>query len=93
MAVINQGQVLLTGTPTQALASIQGKIWRKQVAKNEVETYKASHNVISERRSAGKPVIHVLNDGQPGEGFVSIEPDLEDVYFSEIFGKRAAAVS
>ena len=63
------------------------------MAKNEVETYKASHNVISERRSAGKPVIHVLNDGQPGEGFVSIEPDLEDVYFSEIFGKRAAAVS
>ena len=92
MAVINQGQVLLTGTPTQALASISGKIWRKQVAKNEVETYKTTHNVISERRSAGKPVIHVLCDGQPSDGFVQIEPDLEDVYFSEIFGKRTVAV-
>ena len=93
MAVINQGEVLLTGTPTQALDSIKGKIWRKQVAKDEVETYKASHNVISERRSAGKPVIHVLNEGQPGEGFVSIEPDLEDVYFSEIFGKKMETIS
>jgi len=93
MAVINQGEVLLTGTPTEALAGIQGKIWRKQVAKNEVATYKTTHNVISERRSAGKPVIHVLSDGQPSEGFVQIEPDLEDVYFSEIFGKKAELVS
>lgn len=89
MAVINQGEVLLTGTPTQALASIKDKIWRKQVAKDEVADYKVNYNVISERRSAGKPVIHVLNEGQPSEGFVQIEPDLEDVYFSEIFGKRA----
>ncbi len=93
MAVINQGEVLLTGTPTQALESISGKIWRKQVAKNEVDTYKATYNVISERRSAGKPVIHVLNEGQPDDGFTAIEPDLEDVYFSEIFGKRAATAS
>jgi len=92
MAVINQGEVLLTGTPTAALASIEGKIWRKQVQKEALEEYKTNFNVISERRSAGKPVIHVLSDAQPAEGFTTVTPDLEDVYFSEIFGKRAVEV-
>jgi len=88
MAVINKGEVLLTGTPSAALANIKGKIWRKQVSKEDLEQYKVTHNVISERRSAGKPVIHVFSDFQPEDGFISVEPDLEDVYFSEIFGKQ-----
>ena len=91
MAVINKGEVLLTGTPSAALANIKGKIWRKQVSKEDLEQYKATHNVISERRSAGKPVIHVFSDFQPEDGFISVEPDLEDVYFSEIFGKQLTA--
>ena len=88
MAVINQGEVLLTGTPSDALENIKGKIWRKGITKEEITSYKTQFNVISERRSAGKPIIHVFSDVQPA-GFTSVEPDLEDVYFSEIFGKRA----
>jgi ABC-type multidrug transport system ATPase subunit len=88
MAVINKGKVLLTGTPSDALANIQGKIWRKAIQKNEIDEYKSNFNVISERRSAGTPIIHVFSDTQP-DGFEGIEPDLEDVYFSEIFGKRS----
>jgi len=88
MAVINQGQVLLTGTPTAALENIQGKIWRKKINKEEIEQYKNLFNVISERRSAGKPVIHVFSEVQPDAGFSQVEPDLEDVYFSEIFGQK-----
>lgn len=89
MAVINKGQVLLTGTPSDALADIKGKIWRKGIKKEEITSYKNNFNVISERRSAGKPIIHVFSDVQP-DGFTSVEPDLEDVYFSEIFGKHAS---
>ena len=91
MAVINKGQVLLTGTPTDALEDIKGKIWRKSIHKGEITTYKTNFNVISERRSAGKPIIHVFSDVQP-DGFTSVEPDLEDVYFSEIFGKGRAVL-
>ena len=88
MAVINEGEVLLTGQPTDALNNIQGKIWRKRIQKAEIEDYKKQFNVISEKRTAGKPVIHVLSDQQPEAGFTLVEPDLEDVYFAEIFGKR-----
>jgi len=93
MAVINQGEVLLTGTPTAALEDIRGKIWQKKVDKASLEAYKNNFNVISERRSAGKPVIHVLSGHQPDDGFTQVEPDLEDVYFSEIFGKKEAIPS
>ncbi|MFT4762043.1 MAG: ABC-2 type transport system ATP-binding protein [Paraglaciecola sp.] len=89
MAVINQGEVMLTGTPSSALDALQGKIWRKQIEKNQIEEYKNSFNVISEKRIAGKPVIHVMADTAPDAGFRSMEPDLEDVYFNEIFGERA----
>jgi len=88
MAVINKGEVLLTGNPTDALQDIKGKIWRKQIKKEEIDQYKKSHNVISETRSAGKPIVHVYSESLPGEGFESVEPDLEDVYFSQIFGQQ-----
>lgn len=93
MAVINQGEVLLTGTPTDALNNIEGKIWRKQISKAEIEEYKNNFNVISEKRIAGKPVIHVMADSQPASGFTRVQPDLEDVYFSEIFGKRQVLIN
>jgi len=91
MAVINKGEVLLTGTPSDALKNIKGKIWSKRIGKTEIDHYKNSYNVISEKRSAGTPIIHVYSDMNPGEGFSSEEPDLEDVYFSEIFGKQNLA--
>ncbi len=93
MAVINEGEVLLTGTPTEALERIKGKIWRREVSKEELDQFDASHNIISKRRSAGKPVIHVLSDNQPGDGFTAITPDLEDVYFAELFGKKEAVLN
>jgi len=88
MAVIDQGEVLLTGTPTAALESIKGKIWQRQVNKEELAQFEQTLNVISKRRSAGKPVIHVLSDQKPDSGFTAVAPDLEDVYFSELFGKK-----
>lgn len=89
MAIINKGEVLLTGNPLQSIASIEGKIWKKQIEKEELEGYRNEMQVISDRLIAGKPVIHVLSEEQPA-GFVHVEADLEDVYFSQIMGVAAA---
>lgn len=32
----------------------------------------------------GKPLIHVFSEGDPGNGFEPIAPNLEDVFFSRI---------
>ncbi|MEM9337810.1 MAG: ABC transporter ATP-binding protein [Bacteroidota bacterium] len=84
MAIINQGQVLLTGNPIESIDAIQGKVWKKHVSKEELEDHKARYHVISDRLIAGKPEIHVFSESQPDASFESIQADLEDVYFSQI---------
>lgn len=91
MAIINKGQVLYKGSPMDALAEVTGKIWRKRIQKSELEAYRTRYQVISERLIAGAPEIHVLQDTQPEE-FVSVDADLEDVYFTHIFRSSEASV-
>jgi ABC-2 type transport system ATP-binding protein len=86
MAIINKGQVLYKGSPMDAIAEVEGKVWTKSIAKNELETYRTSFNIISERMIGGRPVISVLNDQQPDSSFDRVPADLEDVYFTHIFG-------
>ncbi|MBT29129.1 MAG: multidrug ABC transporter ATP-binding protein [Thalassobius sp.] len=89
MAIINKGQVLLEGNPLKAIDEIAGKVWRKTIEKTELEAYRAQYNVITEKMIAGKPLIHVYSDLQPDSSFQGVEADLEDVYFSYIFGNTS----
>jgi ABC-type multidrug transport system ATPase subunit len=84
MAIINQGEVLYKGSPLDAIAEIEGKVWRKRITKSELEEYRKNYNIISERLIAGAPEIHVFHEGSPN-GFQPLPADLEDVYFSAIF--------
>ena len=84
MAIINKGEVLYKGSPMDALANIQGKVWSKRILKTEIDEYKKNYNVISERLIAGRPQISIFNDITP-EGFEPVSVDLEDVYFTSIF--------
>jgi ABC-type multidrug transport system ATPase subunit len=88
MAIINQGQVLLKGNPLKIIEQIEGKIYEKAIHKNELERYKQDYNVIGEKLFLGKPILHILSDNNPGNGFKSINASLEDVYFSQIFGNN-----
>lgn len=85
MAIIHQGKVLLRGNPLKAIDKLHGKIWKKIVEKNELQDYRDKYHVISDRLKAGKPELHVFADSQPDPSFRSVEADLEDVYFSNIF--------
>ncbi len=87
MAIINKGQVLLKGSPLAAIESINGKVWQKMIDKTEMEEYKSRYNVISEKLISGNPIINVFSEYNPGNDFRIVEADLEDVYFSQLFGK------
>ncbi len=93
MAILNQGEVMLRGNPLQVLDDIQGKIWKKIITKEELPEYKKNFQVISDKRISGHPEIHVFSNTQPAEGFASIEPDLEDVYFSIINAPESKTVT
>ena len=84
MAIIHKGRVLLSGTPLDSVARLQGKIWAKSITKADLPDYMQRHQVISSKLVAGKPLIHIFSDTDPGEGFHPATPDLEDVFFSTI---------
>lgn len=84
MAIINQGQVVYSGPPVKAQNELQGMVWQKSISRDELEAYRVTHRVISTKLVAGRPLIHVLSESSPGEGFVQVEPDLEDVFFSRV---------
>ncbi|MFP2994804.1 ABC transporter ATP-binding protein [Spongiivirga sp. MCCC 1A20706] len=84
MAIINQGKVILTGEPLQLIEQLNGKIYQKSIARTELETYKSQYHVINDKLFLGKPIIHIVSDVPPNDGFIPINAGLEEVYFSQI---------
>ena len=90
MAVLAAGRIQLEGAPRQLIAATRGRIWTKAVPRTELEDYRARHTVIATRLLAGRTVVHVLADADPGQGFAAVDGDLEDVYFATLAHARAA---
>lgn len=88
MAIINRGEILEEAEPLKAVAGLQGKIWRKIVAKRDLPQVENEHKVISTKLLSGRTVVHIYSDNNPGNGFGIVEPDLEDVYFSTMAGNK-----
>lgn len=84
MAIIQHGRVLLTGRPSDFIERYEGLVWTKKIGKQELDHYKARYNIIYSHLQEGKPLIHVVSDENPGEGFKAVTPGLQDVYFSTI---------
>jgi ABC-type multidrug transport system ATPase subunit len=91
MAIVDRGRVLLSGDPAALIAELDGKIWRKVVDKREVAHYRTTRTVVSARLQAGRTMLRVLQDSNPGDGFERVDPDLEDVYFSALAGQPSLA--
>lgn len=84
MAVLAGGRVILQGKPAELTAKLKGQVWRKLIAKDAINEYAASFEVISTRSKAGKILVSVLAENRPAEGFEIFEPGLEEVYFSAL---------
>ena len=81
MAIIDKGRILLEAEPLQAVAALQGRIWRRLVDKQDLPACERDYAIISTRMLAGRTLVHAISDEAPGNGFEPAEPDLEDVYF------------
>lgn len=86
MAIIHEGRVRVAGNPTQLVAELEGKVWRKFIAHAELESYRKRLQLISMRLFAGQTLVHVLREQPPEAGFEPVTPDLEDLYFATIKG-------
>jgi ABC-type multidrug transport system ATPase subunit len=84
MVIMNRGQVLLDAKPSDAIEQMRNTIWKLVIDKHDLNSYKEKYKIISAKVIDGKVLIHVKSDAMPDENFSIVEPDLEDVYFSNI---------
>ena len=89
MAVLAGGRVLVQGRPSELVAQLEGRVWRRTIRKDELPRYREAFDVLSSRLFAGETRIHVLADARPEDGFEAVAPSLEDVYFSVLARSRA----
>ncbi len=81
MAIIADGRVIVEGEPEAVIARVAGRIWQKAIDKPELDAIECRYQVISRRLVAGRPVVTIYSETDPGDGFRQIEADLEDAYF------------
>ncbi|MGF7148090.1 ABC-type multidrug transport system ATPase subunit [Sphingomonas zeicaulis] len=93
MAVLDAGRIQLEGAPLDLIAQMHGRVWKKTIGREELKAYSETYQVIATRLFAGRTIIHILSDGDPGDGFAPVEGGLEDVYFATIDTSRRGAAA
>ncbi|MFP5247275.1 MAG: ABC transporter ATP-binding protein [Thermoanaerobaculia bacterium] len=91
MAVLADGRVQLEGAPYELIHSTRGRIWRKVIDRGELAHYRERYEILSTRLFAGRTVVHILSDHDPGNGFTPADAGLQDVYFCTLAQSRRAA--
>lgn len=82
IGILNGGNILYRGTPSEGEAALQGKIWMRIIERAQVEEFHEKYKVLSSNYNPDNTLnIRVYSDDQPNETFVAATPNLEDVYF------------
>ena len=84
MAIINHGRVLFSGSPAEAEHQVAGKIWCQSMSKQQFAQREWKQPILSTKLVAGSPMVRIYSETDPGNGFQSAAPDLEDVFFSHL---------
>ncbi|MDY8137132.1 ABC transporter ATP-binding protein [Aquimarina sp. 2201CG5-10] len=88
MAVFNEGKILVQGNPQELSSELDNKVFRKHIAKSELENFENNHSVLSNYLRGGELHVNIHSDTHPGEGFEIVNNDLEDFYFYTINKKE-----
>jgi ABC-type multidrug transport system ATPase subunit len=82
MAIISDGGVVLEGAPQAAIEQLRSRMWRRSLSSaQELIDLQNKFHLVSTHLVGGITQARVYAESCPGEGFVPVEPDLEDVYF------------
>jgi ABC-2 type transport system ATP-binding protein len=91
MAVLADGRVQVEGSPQELIHSTRGTIWMKVVDRAELAVVREQYEVLSTRLFAGRTVVHILSDRDPGNGFTAADAGMQDVYFSTLALSKKAS--
>lgn len=82
MAIINKGKMLQHITPLEAIRSLDGQIWARNIEREDLEQIETQYAILSSSYNQDNTIqIRVFGEKQPDATFQQGTPDLEDVYF------------
>ncbi len=91
MAILVDGRIVESGTPSELIAGLRGRIWQASIDKASLDATRAQVPVIATRLRAGSTMVRVLGDTAPDARFTPADASLEDVYFATLHRHRATA--
>ena len=80
IAVMNAGQLLVTGTPEDLLRLVNGKVWDWLVSSADLTALRQQYRVSSAVRRADGVRLRIVSDTQPHSDAKLVPPALEDAY-------------
>jgi ABC-2 type transport system ATP-binding protein len=92
MAVIRQGAILASSTPSQAIDQLKDSLWEATVPREQVAALKSRYQVISSQMLGGNARLRVISKAErPTEEFTPAIPVLEDYYFDLVNQRERAS--
>ncbi|WP_299433796.1 ABC transporter ATP-binding protein [uncultured Aquimarina sp.] len=88
MAVFNEGRILAQGNPQELSTTLDGKIFKKQIEKTELERYESEYTVLSNYLRGGQFFVNIYSESTPENGFEHMSNGLEEFYFYSINQKQ-----
>ena len=86
MAIILNGEVHLVGEPLQLIKKLDQKVWKGLIEKSDLVEIEKENDVISSRLYLGKVQVRIFSESPMQNGFESVSPEIEDLYFATING-------
>ena len=86
MAIILNGEVHLVGEPIQLIKKLDQKVWKGLIEKSDLVEIEKENDVISSRLYLGKVQARIFSESPMQNGFESVNPEIEDLYFATING-------
>ena len=84
MAIMGDGRILVEGKPQDLIDRLEGRLWRKTVARKDLTVAIQMLPVVSTRMIAGQTEIRIVAENAPDESMRPAAPTLEDVYFATL---------
>ncbi len=81
MAIMGGGKILLQGEPLPLTSALSGQLWSITLDLESAKAATAQYQPVSSRMVAGRMELRVVATTSPGDGFIAVEPSLEDLYF------------
>lgn len=94
-AVIRDGRIIVDTSPTAARSEIDNMLFEGDVAAEELAGFQATHDVARAILVEGRNRVRIRIDGQRGvpEGFIPVQPTLEDAYLLMMNRDESLAVA